>query len=55
MNERVGPISFQLKKNTDFGKKPYSDKLARMIDEVCLHCVAAAMHAKRIFISEECF
>ena len=35
MNDRVGPISFPLKKKEDFGKKPYSDKLARMIDEVC--------------------
>ena len=34
MNDRVGPLSFPLKKNTDFAKKPYSDKLARMIDEV---------------------
>jgi len=33
MNDRVGPLSFPLKKNTDFAKKPYSDKLARMIDE----------------------
>eukprot|EP00795_Rhopilema_esculentum_P001916 gene1916-16423_t len=33
MNSRIGPISFPLKKNTDYGKKPYSDKLARMIDE----------------------
>ena len=34
MNSRIGPISFPSKKNTDYGKKPYSDKLARMIDEV---------------------
>lgn len=34
MNDRVGPISFPLKKQGEISKKPYSDKLAKMIDEV---------------------
>jgi len=34
MNERVGPISFRLKKQSEqLSRKPYSDKMARMIDE----------------------
>ncbi len=40
MNDRVGPVSFHLKKNTDFAKKPYSDKLARMIDEVIIMTIS---------------
>ena len=43
MNDRVGPISFPLKKNTDFAKKPYSDKLARMIDEVSISNVCLVL------------
>ncbi|XP_065064384.1 paraplegin-like [Rhopilema esculentum] len=42
MNSRIGPISFPLKKNTDYGKKPYSDKLARMIDEEASSLVKVA-------------
>eukprot|EP00794_Sanderia_malayensis_P018933 gene18933-20838_t len=33
MNKRIGPLSFPLKKSSELSKKPYSDKLARMIDE----------------------
>jgi len=33
MNERVGPVSFPMKRKGEIGRKPYSDKLARMIDE----------------------
>ena len=34
MNDKVGKISFPVKKSSEFGKKPYSDKLTRLIDEV---------------------
>lgn len=33
MNDRIGNISFPVKKPSELGKKPYSDKLARLIDE----------------------
>ncbi|KAK3746774.1 hypothetical protein QZH41_013598, partial [Actinostola sp. cb2023] len=33
MNNRVGNISFPVKKSSEFGKKPYSDQLALVIDE----------------------
>lgn len=33
MNDKVGKISFPVKRSSEFGKKPYSDKLARLIDE----------------------
>jgi len=33
MNKRVGNISFPIKKSSEFGKKPYSDKLALVVDE----------------------
>lgn len=36
MNDRIGNISFPVKKPSELGKKPYSDKLARLIDEVRL-------------------
>lgn len=33
MNERIGPLSFPPKRKGEYSKKPYSDKLAREIDE----------------------
>lgn len=33
MNERVGNISLPIKKPSELGKKPYSDKLSRLVDE----------------------
>lgn len=33
MNDRVGNISLPIKKPSELGKKPYSDKLSRLIDE----------------------
>lgn len=34
MSPVIGNISLPLKKKEEFGRKPYSDKLSRMIDEV---------------------
>ena len=34
MNSKVGNISLPLKKPNELGKKPYSDRLSRLIDEV---------------------
>jgi len=42
MNDKVGPISFQLKKPGEYRKKPYSDKMARMIDEEASKLIAHA-------------
>ena len=51
MNDRVGPISFPLKKQGEISKKPYSDKLAKMIDEVVsflfiIYFVSMEVHGK---------
>ena len=37
MNSRVGNISLPQKKPNELGKKPYSDKLSRLIDEVIIY------------------
>lgn len=42
MNDRVGNISFPVKRSSELGKKPYSDKLALIIDEEVRMLVAKA-------------
>lgn len=39
MNEQVGPISFPVRNRGELSKKPYSDKMARLIDEVGVACL----------------
>lgn len=36
MNPRVGNISFPVRKPSEPTKKFYSDKLAKLMDEVCI-------------------
>ena len=35
MSPRVGNVSFPVRKPTELTKKFYSDKLAKLMDEVC--------------------
>jgi hypothetical protein len=44
MNTRVGNISLPQKKPNELGKKPYSDKLSRLIDEVQYFILILFLH-----------
>jgi spastic paraplegia protein 7 len=37
MNPTIGHVSYPIKKSIDFAKKPFSQKLSKMIDEVCIY------------------
>ncbi|XP_032226471.2 paraplegin isoform X2 [Nematostella vectensis] len=45
MNDRVGNISFPVKKSQEFGKKPYSDHLSHLIDEEVRLLISRAFDA----------
>lgn len=41
MSPRVGNVSFPVRKPTELTKKFYSDKLAKLMDEVCWSSLVA--------------
>ncbi|XP_047140194.1 mitochondrial inner membrane m-AAA protease component paraplegin [Hydra vulgaris] len=52
MNERIGPISFRMKNSEEISRKPYSDALARIIDEEARSLVSKALDVTNKVITE---